>query len=521
MSTRNPGIKRALLSASNKAGLVELAKQLVELDIQIIATGGTARLLIQHKIPVTDVADYTGFPSIMDGRVKTLHPKIHGGLLGRRGVDDTLMQKHDIEPIDLVIVNLYPFADTIAKPGCTLADAVEQIDIGGPTMLRAAAKNHAFVTVAVDPTDYGSIIDEIKQSGTTTLTTRQRLAAKTFAHTASYDSMIANYLNHEFAGQLPEQLTCAYTKKYDCRYGENPHQQAAFYADMPEKKGSLAAATLLQGKPLSYNNLLDSDAALHCSLAFPSEQACCAIIKHATPCGIAVANNVTDAYLNALATDPTSAFGGIIAINQTLTANLVSAIFDKKQFVEVIIAPAIEPQAKNLLAHKTNLRVLITGPHQINHSQQLRSIDGGLLVQEADTHIDNSSDFQVVTDKQPTEQQMQDLLFAWRTVACVKSNAIVFAKDNATLGIGSGQTSRVFSARIAVEKAQEAGLNLQNAVMASDAFFPFADGLEIGINAGINAVIQPGGSKRDDEVIAAANKAGIIMVFTGKRHFRH
>ena len=518
-------VRRALISTSDKTGLLELAKQLVEHDIEIIATGGTAALLTDNNIAVTEVADYTKFPEIMNGRVKSLHPKIYGGLLGRRGHDDTTMAEHEILPIDLLVVNLYPFQATIADPQCTLAMAIEKIDVGGPSMLRAGAKNFSAVTVVVDPRDYSHVIGEIKtHHGSTTLATRRQLAYKTFKHLVDYDKAIADYLtpNEETSDTLfPTDFRPDYHKKQSLRYGENPHQAAAFYTNTPSQPGTLAQAKLLQGKALSFNNLMDSDCALNCVRSLSVETPGCVIVKHATPCGVAQGNTQSHAYEKALATDPSSAFGGIIAFNTPLQAATAEKIL-AKQFVEVILAPHIEPDALALLNKKTNLRVLATDQSPpLTDSFTLHSITGGLLIQQMDTTIIDPKNYQIVSKRTPTPEEMQNCLFAWRVVKSVKSNAIVYAKDEMTLGIGTGQTSRVFAAQIAALKAKEAGLTLQDAVMASDAFFPFADGIEVAATAGITAVIQPGGSQRDNEVIAAADKANIAMVLTGVRHFRH
>lgn len=519
-------ITRALISVSNKNGLISFAQQLSANGVHILATGGTATLLKQHHIPFTAVSDYTRFPEIMDGRVKTLHPKIYAGLLQRPGVDEAVLKEHEITPIDLVIVNLYPFQNTIAEPNCTLAQAIEQIDIGGPAMLRAAAKNHAAVTVVVDPEDYTEIATAIHQYGRISSERRRQLAQKAFAHTAEYDQAIANYLaqNESSTEQtiFPRQYQPKFEKKMDLRYGENPHQAAALYTEIPALPHTLANAELLQGKPLSFNNLLDSDAALSCVRALDSKQPACAIIKHATPCGVAQANRLSVAYQHALTADPTSAFGGIIATNHPIDVDTAAAILDQ-QFVEVLLAPSIHPEALQLLRAKPAWRVLACGEAPAFPAARiiLRSIHGGLLAQQEDQVSPGQTHATVVTERQPTATEWQDLWFAWTIVQFVKSNAIVYAKNQTTLGIGGGQTSRVFSAEIAALKAQQMNLSLSGAVAASDAFFPFADGLEVAANTGIRAVIQPGGSKRDAEVIAAANHHGIAMVFTGIRHFRH
>ena len=516
--TAKSSIQRALLSVSDKEGLAVFASALHKSGIEIIATGGTAKLLNENNIPVTEISDFTGFPEIMDGRVKTLHPKIYGGLLGRRGTDDATMQQHDISPIDLLVVNLYPFKQTIAKPNCSFDDAIENIDIGGPSMLRAAAKNHRDVTVVVDPDDYASVLEELKTNGkNTSPETRKHLAQKAFAHTATYDAAIARYLQDNTDSET-KHLTL--NKKTELRYGENPHQTATLYT-IETVTNSLTQAEQKQGKPLSFNNLMDSDAALHCARALDPKDPGCVIVKHATPCGVAQGKTLKEAYLRALATDPTSAFGGVIAFNENVDAETANAILEK-QFVEVILAPDFEPEALTQLSKKKALRALACGPTPKTHSAKtFHSISGGLLVQDAD-HIDeDSSIFNVVTKRKPTPEEMADLLFAWQVVRSVKSNAIVYAKDLQTLGLGTGQTSRVFSAQIAILKAEEAGLSLDKAAMASDAFFPFADGIEVAAKAGISSIIQPGGSKRDPEVIETADRLGLTMVMTGIRHFRH
>jgi phosphoribosylaminoimidazolecarboxamide formyltransferase/IMP cyclohydrolase len=523
-------ITRALISVSDKTNLIELASTLQQLNIEILATGGTAKLLKENNISITDVSSHTGFPEIMDGRVKTLHPKIHGGILARRGIDDDTLEEHNIDAIDLVVVNLYPFQQTVAKPGTTLADAIEKIDIGGPTMLRSAAKNHEYVTVVVDPQDYSQIISELEEHGDTQLYTRRSLALKVFSHTAQYDDAIANYLqkqcDHEdnpHKETLPSTYQPYFIKELELRYGENPHQEAAFYRTNETKipNGTLGNATLLQGKALSYNNMVDADATLACVQALDPNLPGCVIVKHATPCGVAQADNLTEAYQKAFSTDSTSAFGGIIAFNQSLDAATAETII-KQQFAEVIIAPTIEKGAAEVLTAKKNLRVLECGYLPAKYQQlNLKSISGGLLVQTRDQLILTPEQCQVVTQRQPTPQEMIELLFAWRVVQFVKSNAIVYTNNQMTLGIGTGQTSRVFSAEIAALKAKHANLSLDGAAMASDAFFPFADGVEVAAKSGIKAVIQPGGSKRDPEVIAAADSLGLTMVMTGSRHFLH
>ncbi len=512
-------IQRALLSVSDKTGIVELARALTELGIELLATGGTARLLTESGLPVTEVSDYTGFPEMMGGRLKTLHPRIHGGLLGRRGVDDADMITHAIPPIGLVVVNLYPFEEVITRPGCTLEEAIENIDIGGPTLLRAAAKNHAAVTVVVEAGDYEQVLSEIRLQGITTNATRFSLAVKAFAHTARYDGIIAKHLS-ERGEAFPETLHLQFTKVQDLRYGENPHQRAAFYRDRLPVEPGVASAHQIQGKELSYNNLADVDAALECAKAF--EVPVCVIVKHANPCWVAVGDDLLTAYERAYRTDPTSAFGGIIAVNRTLNREVASKILER-QFVEVIIAPDIAPDALPILATKKNIRVLACGTWGSDRSRGLdfKRVVGGLLVQDRDLGQIDWKDLRVVTRRTPTEAERADLAFAWKVVKFVKSNAILLARSGMTIGIGAGQMSRVYSARLAALKANDAGLSTQNTVLASDAFFPFRDGLEQAAAMGVSAVIQPGGSVRDAEVIAAANENDIAMVFTDMRHFRH
>lgn len=522
----NISIHRALLSVSNKDGLIEFAQALQRRGVSLLSTGGTATLLEKHGTPVTQVSAHTGFPEIMDGRVKTLHPKIHGGLLGRHEIDTEVMRAHHIEPIDLLVVNLYPFAATVARPDCSFADAIENIDIGGPAMVRAAAKNQERVTVVVDPQDYAAVIQEIESAGGVSLETRKRLAAKAFAHTASYDAAVASYLgrvtqdtNQGSPAEFPDALALHFQKRMDLRYGENPHQSAAFYRIADAKGASIGCATQLQGRALSYNNIADGDTALECVRQFA--EPACVIVKHANPCGVAIGTDTLAAYDNAYRTDPTSAYGGIIAFNRPLTATTARAIVDR-QFVELIIAPEIQPEALEICARKENVRVLATsGLAPSNVRQEYRSVNGGLLVQTRDEDMATAADLKIVTRRQPTAQELDDLLFAWQVCKYVKSNAIVYAKDRTTLGVGAGQMSRVVSSRIAAMKAQDAGLAVAGAVMASDAFFPFRDGLDVAAEIGIKAVIQPGGSMRDNEVIAAADEFGMAMVLTGRRHFRH
>jgi len=518
-------IQRALISVSDKTGIADFAKQLHnDFGIEILSTGGTAKLLADNGIPVIEVSDYTGFPEMMDGRVKTLHPKVHGGLLGRRGTDDAVMKEHDIPPIDLVVVNLYPFQQTVANPDCDLATAIENIDIGGPTILRAAAKNHKDVAVVVNAGDYDAVIASMKKhNGAVDDTTRFDLAVKVYEHTASYDGAIANYLgaiNAEGVKEtFPRTFNMQVKKAQAMRYGENPHQAAAFYVDGTTSEASVATARQLQGKELSYNNIGDTDAALECVKQF-SEGPSCVIVKHANPCGVAIGSSLLDAYDRAYSTDPESAFGGIIAFNQELDVETAKAIVDR-QFVEVIIAPKVSTDAIAAISEKKNVRLLECGQWSAQGNQRLdfKRVNGGLLLQDADLAL--YAELKVVTERQPTEQEMKDLLFSWKVSKFVKSNAIVYGKNNMTIGVGAGQMSRVNSARIAAIKAEHAGLEVKGAVMASDAFFPFRDGIDQAAEVGITAVIEPGGSMRDDEVIAAANEHGMAMVFTGMRHFRH
>ncbi|MFL9814676.1 bifunctional phosphoribosylaminoimidazolecarboxamide formyltransferase/IMP cyclohydrolase [Stutzerimonas sp. VN223-3] len=525
-------VRRALISVSDKTGVVEFARELVALGVEILSTGGTFKLLRENDIAAIEVADYTGFPEMMDGRVKTLHPKIHGGILGRRDLDGAVMTEHGINPIDLVAVNLYPFAATVAKPGCTLPDAIENIDIGGPTMVRSAAKNHKDVAIVVNADDYASVIENLQDGG---LTYAQRfdLALKAFEHTASYDGMIANYLgtvdqsaenlSTEGRSLLPRTFTTQFVKAQDMRYGENPHQIAAFYVETADE-ACVATARQLQGKELSFNNVADTDAALECVKSFVKPA--CVIVKHANPCGVAVVpedeGGIRQAYELAYATDSESAFGGIIAFNRELDGETARAIVER-QFVEVIIAPSISAEAREAVAAKANVRLLECGqwPAERAPGWDYKRVNGGLLVQSRDIGMITAEDLKIVTQRAPTEQEIHDLIFAWKVAKFVKSNAIVYAKNRQTVGVGAGQMSRVNSARIAAIKAEHAGLPVPGAVMASDAFFPFRDGIDNAAKAGITAVIQPGGSMRDAEVIAAADEAGIAMVFTGMRHFRH
>ncbi len=518
-------IKQALISVSDKAGVLAFAKGLHQIGVKILSTGGTARLLADNGIPVTEVADYTGFPEMLDGRVKTLQPKVHAGILARRDLPEHVatLAKHNIPTIDLVVVNLYPFAATVAQPGCTLEDAIENIDIGGPTMVRAAAKNHQHVAIVTDPADYAIVLDEMRANkGAVSNATRFELAKKAFSHTAAYDSAISNYLTAINADGIrsayPAQINFNFAKVQDMRYGENPHQSAAFYRDLNAVKCGIADYTQLQGKALSYNNIGDADAAWECVKTFA--QPACVIVKHANPCGVAIADTPLNAYKLAYATDSTSAFGGIIAFNRELDEATAAQIV-ANQFVEVIIAPSASEAALKITAAKQNVRVLTVPPSFAANQFDFKRVNGGLLVQSPDTLNVQASQLRVVSKAQPSAEQLQDLLFAWRVAKYVKSNAIVFCKNGQTLGVGAGQMSRVDSTRIATIKAKNAGLSLIGSVVASDAFFPFRDGVDVLAEAGATAVIQPGGSMRDEEVIAAADEHGLAMVFTGYRHFRH
>jgi len=521
----NTPVRRALISVSDKSGIVEFGRALTDRGIELLSTGGTFRLLKENRVPVTEVSDYTGFPEMMDGRVKTLHPKIHGGILGRRGTDDAIMGEHGINPIDMVVVNLYPFESTVANPDCDLATAIENIDIGGPTMVRAAAKNYNDVAIVVNASDYSLVLKELEDNdGQLSHSTRFDLAVKAFEHTAGYDGAIANYLGGRTAdnnnADFPRTFNSQYVKVQDMRYGENPHQRAAFYAERNPKEACVATAKQLQGKELSYNNVADTDAALECVKPFADPA--CVIVKHANPCGVAIGSDIHQAYDLAFATDPTSAFGGIIAFNRELDAETAKAIIDR-QFVEVIIAPSIAPEAVKLVSAKKNVRLLACGDLNGERAQSMdyKRVTGGLLVQDRDLGMVAMADVKVVTTRQPTEHELNDLLFAWEVAKYVKSNAIVYARSGRTIGVGAGQMSRVYSARIAGIKAADENLEVKGSVMASDAFFPFRDGIDAAAAAGITAVIQPGGSMRDQEVIDAANEHGIAMVFTGMRHFRH
>ena len=512
-------VRRALLSVSDKRNLIPFAERLAALGVEILSTGGTCRELQQAGIAAIEVSTKTGFPEIMGGRVKTLHPTIHGGLLGRRGTDDDVMLEHGIEPIDLLAVNLYPFEETISREDATIDDAIENIDIGGPAMIRAASKNHKDVTVVVDPDDYEKVAEAI-ESDALDVTYRRRLAAKAYAHTANYDTAITRYLSASLDDNpIGERFLYSGALLQTLRYGENPHQEAAFYRDQAAERGSLASAKQHQGKELSYNNIADSDAALQCVRQF--DEPACVIVKHANPCGVAVDDTILAAYQRAFSTDPTSSFGGIIAFNRTLDAATASAIIEK-QFVEVIVAPKIDDDALGVLSEKKNVRVLETGEHVTSATGfDFKKVSGGLLIQGGDAGVISAPDLKVVTDIAPEPHQIDDLLFAWKVAKFVKSNAIVFCKDRMTIGVGAGQMSRVYSTRIAAIKAQDENLSVEGSVMASDAFFPFRDGIDSAAETGIAAIIQPGGSMRDEEVIAAANEHGLAMVFTGMRHFRH
>lgn len=518
-------VSRALISVSDKTGIVEFARALTDQGVEILSTGGTFRLLTENSIPATEVSDYTGFPEMMDGRVKTLHPKVHGGILGRRGTDNQVMQEHGIKPIDMVVVNLYPFAATVADPNCTLPNAIENIDIGGPTMVRSAAKNHKDVAIVVNASDYQSVLEEMQANdGQLDYGTRYQLMVKAFEHTAAYDGMIANHFGARDTDNQARNFSNTYNVQYlktqDMRYGENPHQNAAFYVEANPEEASVATAKQLQGKELSFNNIADTDAALESVKQF--DQPACVIVKHANPCGVAVATDINTAYQLAFATDPESAFGGIIAFNRELDAATASAICEK-QFVEVIIAPSVSAEAVEAVAAKKNVRLLECGSWGDQRPQDFdyKRVNGGLLIQDRDNGMVEEKDLKVVSERVPSDDEMSDMLFAWKVAKMVKSNAIIYAKNNQTIGVGAGQMSRINSARIAGIKAEHAGLEVKGAVMASDAFFPFRDGIDNAAEAGISCVIQPGGSMRDDEVIAAANEHGMSMVFTGMRHFRH
>jgi phosphoribosylaminoimidazolecarboxamide formyltransferase / IMP cyclohydrolase len=526
-STQTPDnyrkVKRALISVSDKTGIVEFAQQLQSQGVEILSTGGTYKLLRDNQIKAKEVSDYTGFPEMMDGRVKTLHPKVHGGILGRRGQDDAVMQEHGIDAIDMVVVNLYPFEQTVANPNCSLEDAIENIDIGGPTMVRAAAKNNAYVNIIVNAGDYGAIIEEMNANNTgTSQATRFDLAIKAYEHTAAYDGAIANYFGRKVPGgneNFPRTFNSQFTKSQDMRYGENSHQNSAFYTEKNPPSGTIATAKQLQGKALSYNNIADTDAALECVKQY--DRPACVIVKHANPCGVAIADSIKEAYDLAYATDTESAFGGIIAFNRELDAD-TAALICERQFVEVIIAPSISSAAVKAVAAKKNVRLLQCGQWAAATADlDYKRVNGGLLVQDRDLGVITESDLTIVSKRQPTEAEIRDVLFTWKVAKFVKSNAIVYGHSGRTIGVGAGQMSRINSARIAGIKAEHAGLDVKGSVMASDAFFPFRDGIDNAAAAGIRCVIQPGGSMRDEEVIAAANEADMAMVFTGMRHFRH
>ena len=519
-------VRRALISVSDKTGIVEFAQALSQRGVEILSTGGTYKLLKDSDIPAIEVSDYTGFPEMMDGRVKTLHPKVHGGILGRRGTDDAIMNEHGITPIDMVVVNLYPFEQTIARPDCDLLMAIENIDIGGPTMVRSAAKNHKDVAIVVAADNYDRIIAELDEQQGLTHPTRFDLAVQAFEHTAAYDGMIANYLGATTDGSedepadFPRTFNTQFVKAQEMRYGENPHQKAAFYVEANPSEASVSTARQLQGKALSFNNVADTDAALEC--VKPFKEPACVIVKHANPCGVAIGENILEAYNKSFQTDPTSAFGGIIAFNRELDAATAKAIVER-QFVEVIIAPTVTQEASEIVAAKPNVRLLACGEWSAERTSRFdyKRVNGGLLVQDQDLGMVAAGELKVVTELQPSEQEIRDLLFCWEVAKFVKSNAIVYAKDGQTIGIGAGQMSRVYRAKIAGIKAADEGLEVKGSVMASDAFFPFRDGIDAAASAGIKAIIQPGGSMRDQEVIDAANEHGMAMVFTGMRHFRH
>lgn len=516
-------VRRALLSVSEKTDLLPFARTLSKLGVELISTGGTAKLLAENKIPVTEVSDITGFPEMMGGRVKTLHPLIHGAILGRRDEDSEVMAEHGIAPIDLVVVNLYPFSETVARPDCSLEDAIENIDIGGPTMIRAAAKNHHDVAIVVNRKDYSGVLESLTRQGGLTAEQRFDLAVKAFEHTAAYDAAIANYLgtilpNGE-KSLFPTTFNLSLSQSQSLRYGENPHQQAAFYVETPVPRASVARAHQIQGKALSFNNIADTDAALECVKAFAAPA--CVIVKHANPCGVAVGSSVQEAYERAYQTDPTSAFGGIIAFNRALDAKTMKLILDR-QFVEVLIAPSVDPDAIELCRQKPNVRLMCCGELVAEpQGWDFKRVNGGLLIQERDQAVIGSDSIRIVSRLKPDARQIKDMLFAFTVVKFVKSNAIVYAKNQQTIGIGAGQMSRVYSAKIAAIKAEDEGLSVPECVMASDAFFPFRDSVDTAASAGISAIIQPGGSIRDAEVIAAADEHNMVMAFTDIRHFRH
>ena len=521
MAETTAPIQRALISVSNKSGLVEFCRSLTEeFNVEIISTGGTLKALEEASISAVEISQFTNFPEMMDGRVKTLHPKVHGGILARREQDQEIMKENNILAIDLVVVNLYPFKETISKPDVSLEEAIENIDIGGPSMVRSAAKNNKYVGVVVEPDDYPLILKEMKGNrGSLSQEMRSSLATKAFNHTANYDTVISGYLSSLTEQDFPNRIFAKFQKKEVMRYGENPHQKAAFYVDETKQGNGLGNANQLQGKQLSYNNIADTDAALECVKSF--EEPTCVIIKHANPCGVATDVDITEAYQKAFDADSTSAFGGIIALNRKLEEKTAQQIIDN-QFVEVIIAPGVSSSAQKILSTKENIRVLeMESMEKLSSGFKFLSVTDGLLVQEIDNGSISAKDLKIVSSREPTEKEVQDCLFAWKVCKFVKSNAIVYAKNNQTVGIGAGQMSRIDSTQIAASKAKESGFETKGCAMASDAFFPFRDGIDVAASMGISSIIQPGGSIRDDEIIEAANEANMAMIFTGMRHFRH
>ena len=521
MAETTAPIQRALISVSNKSGLIEFCQTLsAEFNVEIISTGGTLKALEEANISAVEISQFTDFPEMMDGRVKTLHPKVHGGILARRDQDQEVMRENNILPIDLVVVNLYPFKETISKVDVSLEEAIENIDIGGPSMVRSAAKNNKYVGIVVEPGDYPLILKEMKgNEGSLSQETRSSLATKAFHHTANYDTVISGYLSSLTEQDFPNHIFAKFQKKEVMRYGENPHQKAAFYVDETKKGNGLGNAVQLQGKQLSYNNIADTDAALDCIKSF--EEPTCVIIKHANPCGVATDISITEAYQKAFDADSTSAFGGIIALNRKLEEKTAQQIIDN-QFVEVIIAPGVSPSAQIILNTKENIRVLeMENMERLSSGFKLVSVTDGLLIQEVDNGSISAKDLKIVSSRQPTKTEVQDCLFAWKVCKFVKSNAIVYAKNNQTVGVGAGQMSRIDSAQIAASKAKESGFKTKGCAMASDAFFPFRDGIDVAASMGISSIIQPGGSIKDDEIIEAANEANMAMIFTGMRHFRH
>ena len=521
MAETTAPIQRALISVSNKSGLVEFCRSLTEeFNVEIISTGGTLKALEEASISAVEISQFTNFPEMMDGRVKTLHPKVHGGILARREQDQEIMKENNILAIDLVVVNLYPFKETISKPDVSLEEAIENIDIGGPSMVRSAAKNNKYVGVVVEPEDYPLILKEMKSNrGSLSQEMRSSLATKAFNHTANYDTVISGYLSSLTEQDFPNRIFAKFQKKEVMRYGENPHQKAAFYVDETKQGNGLGNANQLQGKQLSYNNIADTDAALECVKSF--EEPTCVIIKHANPCGVATDVDITEAYQKAFDADSTSAFGGIIALNRKLEEKTAQQIIDN-QFVEVIIAPGVSSSAQKILNTKENIRVLeMESMDKLSSGFKFLSVTDGLLIQEIDNGSISAKDLKIVSSREPTEKEVQDCLFAWKVCKFVKSNAIVYAKNNQTVGVGAGQMSRIDSAQIAASKAKESGFKTKGCAMASDAFFPFRDGIDVAASMGISSIIQPGGSIRDDEIIEAANEANMAMIFTGMRHFRH